>query len=194
MLKTGSWYGDLPEGHVRIGISRSVPHRMAAGYRVFRKLAPGPWFNSVGVAEYYQRYRDEILAPLDPRTVFDHLIELAGGRTPVMVCFERPGGSDWCHRAMSAEWFAEALGIVVPELGFETLPQHEHPLMPPELRRPIIATEPADVTPFIGRVATIDGEEHRVLSADPAQPGRAIIAVGDRQFSTSIETLHRHFA
>lgn len=50
MLKTGFWYGNLPQDHIRIGISRGVPRRMAAGNRVFRKLAPGPWFNSVGVA------------------------------------------------------------------------------------------------------------------------------------------------
>ncbi len=192
-MKTASWFTALPDDHLMIGISRAVPRRMAPGYRVFRKLAPGPWFNSVGVEEYYQRYRSEILAPLDPREVFDHLTNLAGGRTPVMVCFERPCTHTWCHRAMAAEWFAQTLGCLVPEYGFETLPQHEHPLMPTELRKPIAMPELADVTPFLGRSAMIDGEEHRVLCSDPANPGRAIIATGDRQFSTGIETLRRHF-
>jgi hypothetical protein len=95
---------------------------------------------------------------------------------------------------MAAEWFAEALGIGVPEYGYEILPQHEHPLMPPELRRPVPMPEPADVTSFIGRTAMIDGEQHRVVDSDPACAGEALVAVGDRQFSTSIETLRRHFA
>ena len=41
---------------------------------------------------------------------------------------------------MAAEWLAEALGVTVPEFGFESLPQHEHPLMPPQLRRVIAST------------------------------------------------------
>jgi hypothetical protein len=32
------------------------------------------------------------------------LHELADGRIPVMVCFERRGSQDWCHRAMTAKW------------------------------------------------------------------------------------------
>ena len=44
---------------------------------------------------------------------------------------------------MAAEWLAEALGATVPEFGFESLPQHEHPLMPPQLRRVIASTDHA---------------------------------------------------
>lgn len=191
-MKTASWFTQLPEDHMRIGISRGAPRRMAAGYRIYKSLAPGAWFNSVGVAEYYHRYRTEILGPLNPRTVAEDLHRLAGGKVPVILCYERPGTTDWCHRAMAAEWLAEALGSVVPELGFEALPQHEHPLMPAQLRRPVAMTIP-DITPYIGRGATIDGELHRVIGPDPKQPGKAIIAAGDRHFSTGIETLRHHF-
>ena len=69
-----------------------------------RARARGPWFNSVGIDEYYHLYRTEILAPLDPRAVADDLIRLAGGLVPVILCYERPGTGDWCHRAMAAEW------------------------------------------------------------------------------------------
>jgi hypothetical protein len=134
-MKTASWYSRLPDDHLRIGVSRGVPRRMTAGYRVFRKLAPGPWFNSVGPVEYVQLYRAEILAPLDPRAVADELLAMAAGRVPVLLCFERPNEGAWCHRALAAAWLAEALGEVVPEFGFETLPQAEHPLLPLELRR-----------------------------------------------------------
>jgi hypothetical protein len=135
-LKTASWRTKLPDDHLRVGISRGVPRGMAAGYRVFRKLAPGPWFNSVGPVEYDQLYRSEILAPLDPRAVAAELLAMAHGRVPVMCCFERVESGEWCHRAIAAEWLADALGGVVPEFGFETLPQDAHPMKPQELRRP----------------------------------------------------------
>ncbi len=65
--------------------------------------------------------------------------------------------------------------------------------MPPSLRRPIAATEIADIAPYIGRSKVIDGERHHVLRADPDQPGKAIITTGDRQFSTTVETLRLLF-
>ena len=134
-IKTSSWFDTLPANHMRIGISRGVPRRLAAGYRIYRKLAPGAWFNSVGADEYYHRYRTEILGPLDPRAVAAELADMANGGVAVMLCYERAGSGDWCHRAMAAEWLAEALGRPVPEFGFEELPQHLHPLMPAGLRR-----------------------------------------------------------
>jgi hypothetical protein len=139
VIKTSSWFIQLPAGHVRIGISRGVPRRHVAGYRVFRKLAPRTWFDSIEPLEYARLYRTEILAPLDPRVVAATLIERARGGTPVMCCYERAGSGDWCHRAIVAEWLAEALGEPFPEVGFETLPQGQHPLMPLVLRRPIAA-------------------------------------------------------
>jgi hypothetical protein len=200
-MKTASWFTKLPDDHKRIGISCGTPRRMPAGYRIYRALAPGHWFNSVGIEEYYHLYRTEILGPLDPRTVADDLVRLAGGLIPVILCYERPpsqatlitGDDDWCHRAMAAEWLAETLGFVVPEVGFESLPQHEHPLMPLQLRRVIATVEPLDVTPWIGRTATIDGELHRVVGPDPLKPGSAILAVGERQFSAGGDMLRRYF-
>jgi hypothetical protein len=194
IIKTSSWFQPLPDDHQRVGISRGTPRRLQAGYRIYRALAPGPWFNSVAVPEYNRRYRAEILGPLDPRQVADDLLALGNGRIPVLLCYERAGKEgDWCHRAIAAEWLAEALGIVVPEFGFESLPQHEHPLMPWELRRAIAVPEIPDVTPFIGWTAEIAGEALRVARADPDRPGRAIIAASDREFSTGIDTLRRHF-
>jgi hypothetical protein len=134
----------VPPDHIKIGISRGTPRGQAAGYRIYKTLAPGPWFNSVGIAEYYRRYRDEILAPLDPATILVEIAEKAAGKTPVLCCYEKPDGQQWCHRAMAAQWLAEHLGRVVPELGFETLPQDQHPLMPPELRHARVDEGAAD--------------------------------------------------
>jgi Protein of unknown function, DUF488 len=136
-IKTASWFTDLPEGHTRIGISRGTPHRHQPDYRTYRKLAPGPWFNRVSDEEFYHRYRKEILGPLDPRLVADELFALARGGIPVLLCYEKTGGPVWCHRALAAEWLAEALGHPVPEVGFETLSQHGHPLWPAGLRRAV---------------------------------------------------------
>ncbi|HXP75974.1 MAG TPA: hypothetical protein VN823_17655 [Stellaceae bacterium] len=86
LIKTASWATKLPDDHLRVGISRGVPRRLPAGYRVYRALAPGPWFNSVGIEEYYHLYRTEILGPLDPRLIADALLALGNGRVPVLLC------------------------------------------------------------------------------------------------------------
>jgi Protein of unknown function, DUF488 len=130
-MKTSSWFTQLPAGHVRIGISRSTPRRIEAGYRILRELAPGPWFKSCTPREYCRLYSAEILAALDPQEIAARMMAKAEGRVPVLVCFEQAGKPGWCHRALAAEWLAAALGHPVPELGFEHLPQDQHPLAPP---------------------------------------------------------------
>ncbi len=138
MIKTASWFTVLPADHLRIAISRGTPRGIGPGFRKYRKLAPGAWFNSCAMPQEYQRlYSAEILAALDPQRVAAELLALAGGRVPVMCCFETPGSGTWCHRALAAEWLAEAMGEPVPEFGFETLPQRGHPLMPDALRRSV---------------------------------------------------------
>jgi hypothetical protein len=139
LIKTASWFTKLPDDHQRIGISRGTPRGQAAGFRLYRKLAPGPWFNSVGPAEYADLYKREILAPLIPHQVAAELAELAGGRIATLLCYERAGGLAWCHRALAAEWLAEGLGVPVPEFGFETLAQDAHPMTAAELRRSVLA-------------------------------------------------------
>ena len=134
-IKTSSWFTPLPEGHFRIGISRGSPRNAGAGFRLFKTLAPGPWFNSVGPEEYYHLYRTEILAPLNPRVIAATLLDMARGAIPVMLCYEPPGAAgQWCHRAMAAEWLSQALGQPVPEVGFESRDQRDHPNMPEVLR------------------------------------------------------------
>jgi hypothetical protein len=137
-VKTSSWFTQLPEGHVRIGISRGVPRRQPAGYRRFPRLNPGPWFNDrLHPSEFRHRYRTEILDQLDPHAALAELQAIAGDKVPVLVCYERVGGGQWCHRALVAEWFREEIGLTVPELGYEDLGQAGHPLMAEELRRAI---------------------------------------------------------
>jgi hypothetical protein len=105
-------------------------------YRLYRKLQPGPWFNTcASPAEYEWRYQLDVLDVLNARLLADELQHLAGGKTPVLCCYEGAGSGQWCHRALAARWLANALGIEVPEFGYESLEQNAHPLMAPELRR-----------------------------------------------------------
>ncbi len=111
-MKTASFYTTPPEG--RISIARFAPRRHPAGYRVFSKLAPGKWFNSVTEAEYRRRFAEEILAPLDPQATWDALHALAAPYEPLLLCYEKPG--EFCHRRLVANWFEQHLGVTVDEL------------------------------------------------------------------------------
>lgn len=99
-MKTSSWFKYSGEGC--IGISRGLPHRVPRGYRLYRKLAPGPWFNSVSPEEYRCLFLAEILAPLDPQRVWDELHALVAPHEPVLLCFERD--REDCHRLIAARW------------------------------------------------------------------------------------------
>ena len=137
-IKTSSWYQPLPDGHIRVGISRGTPRRFPAGYRRYTRLNPGPWFNSCASPEDYIRlYNAEVLDRLDPEGVMRDLMRIADGRIPVLCCFERPNNPPtWCHRSLVSVWLGEALGIVVPEFGYEL--SSVHPLRPPLDRRPLL--------------------------------------------------------
>jgi hypothetical protein len=197
MIKTSHWFADFPDDHLRIGISRGTPRNAKAGYRLFKKLAPGPWFNSVGPAEYVHLYNTEILSQLDPRVIAADLLAMAGGRIPVLLCYERPNGKDWCHRAMAAQWLAEATGSPVPELGFENLAQHMHPLWPEEMRPAAsagaIVAPQVDIASFIGKTAKIDGKIHEVTAIDETDPSKAVVSVGVSSYRTGTENLLRYF-
>jgi hypothetical protein len=77
-----------------------------------------------GPIDEFNRLFDELLARLDPAKVFADL-----GETAVLLCYETHNVC--CHRRRVAEWLETALGIVIPEMGFdrsETLPYHQQPL------------------------------------------------------------------
>jgi hypothetical protein len=132
-VKTGSWSTQLPNGHLRIGISRGTPRfGVGKGFRLYRKLNPGPWFNRVSTAEYLERYQAEVLDRLDPEQTLMEIEQLARGRVPVLCCYEQAGSGQWCHRALAAQWLSYALSIKVPEVGLEGLPQDQHPMLPSE--------------------------------------------------------------
>jgi hypothetical protein len=116
-VKTASFF--LYTGPGRISIARFAPRGLPAGYRVYKPLAPGEWFNKVSEAAYRDLYFAQ-LADLSAEVVEADLINLAAGSEPVLLCYEKPvdiaNGKTFCHRHMVAEWFKTQLGIDVPEV------------------------------------------------------------------------------
>ena len=118
-MKTSSFY--LYSGDGRVSIARTAPRRVAAGFRMYRALAPGKWLFDPAYKDYdvyRERYFSEILGPLDAQKTWDELHALADGHEPVLLCHEhllKPG--DWCHRRMVAEWFEDKLGVAVSEMA-----------------------------------------------------------------------------
>lgn len=114
-MKTASF--KTYDGPGRISIARYAPRGTPAGYRVYKPLAPGRWFNSVSQDEYRKLFFKQ-LADLNPESVSVRLHELAGGHEPVLLCWEVPPfhANNWCHRRMVADWFLDKLGIQVEEV------------------------------------------------------------------------------
>jgi hypothetical protein len=133
---TASWFTELPDGYLRIGISRS-PARGQRGYRLYRPLAPGPWFCSVDADEFRRRYLAQ-LSELDSLAVLQELCALAEGKVPALLCFEKPPPDPaWCHRALVSAWLSDTLGLEVPEAGHEQLGcGWSHPKLPANWRTP----------------------------------------------------------
>ncbi len=112
-MKTSSFFSPSLPSEGRISIARFAPRRHPKGYRVYSKLAPGKWFNSVDEAMYRKLFAEQLLAR-DPQTVWDELHALAGASEPILLCWEEPG--IFCHRRLVAAWLEENLGVTVPEM------------------------------------------------------------------------------
>ena len=111
LVKTSYFGSKLWHGKNAVAISRGVPQWYRG--RAYKALAP-PWdlLRIEDEEEYTRRYKREVLSRLDPQKVLEDL-----GDDAILLCWEKPG--EFCHRRLVAEWLEEALGIEVPELGFE---------------------------------------------------------------------------
>lgn len=93
-----------------VAISRTVPD-WYVGLR-FMSLAPPQnmiYLGKTGMTrEFTWRYRNEVLARLDPRKVYEVLED------KILVCWEAPG--EFCHRRLVAEWLEEAVGVEIAEV------------------------------------------------------------------------------
>src|SRR5450759_4617604 len=100
-MKTASFFSYTGPG--RISIARFAPRNTPAGFRIYKPLAPGPWFNSVSQEEYRKLYFAQ-LALIDPMATWEKLHDLSGGVEPILLCYERvndiAAGTTYCHRHM----------------------------------------------------------------------------------------------
>lgn len=118
-MKTACFFEFAGAG--RVSIARYPPRGTPPGFRVYKPLAPGPWFNSVDRAMYEKLYFAQ-LAKLDASAAWNELHLLTDGVEPVLLCWEKHhdtvSGRTFCHRHMVARWFKTTLGHEVRELGF----------------------------------------------------------------------------
>ena len=99
-----------------ISIALRTP-RWATGVQRLRDLAPTQsMIAGMEIGEYRPLY-EAILAQLDPDDVLERLQEMAEGRQPVLLCFEKPPftAGHFCHRRMAADWLESHMGQAVPE-------------------------------------------------------------------------------
>lgn len=99
----------LPPDLVPVSIARGSP-RGFSGRKELR-LAPTWAMLKMKKPEYDAAFV-EILAKLDPAEIYQTF-----GANAVLLCWEKPGEA--CHRRLVAEWLEAALGIDIPEYGFE---------------------------------------------------------------------------
>jgi hypothetical protein len=121
-----SYFGGLatlPSGLTPVCIARGRP-RWFKG-RSYTPLAP-TWAMLKMTRAEFDRAFDAILARLDPEQVAADL-----GDGAVMLCWEKP--HERCHRRRCAEWIEAALGIEVPEFGFDRAGYPSYNLMPSTL-------------------------------------------------------------
>jgi hypothetical protein len=113
MLLT-SYFAKSAQHPGAVAIAR-FPPKWYTGAR-YLPLAPKPEMLQIQDRdEYRRRYREEILAILDPDAVLRDLNVNGSGHDIVLLCFEKDRAH--CHRGLVAEWFFETKGIRVPEIS-----------------------------------------------------------------------------
>ena len=123
---TSHWRSPLLEDAdaVRVSISRGQPRRsLPFRYRRLPELAPDDrtWAEETeeGFGASYARQLEELGAP----AILERLERIAGGKTLVLLCWERLADPDeWCHRRLLAAYIGRETGLVVPELASGALP------------------------------------------------------------------------
>jgi hypothetical protein len=108
-IVTACWFTELPPEFCRIGISRGTA-RGQSGFRMFRKLQPGPGTLKLPDRVFTEHYFREVLQPLDAQQIVDELVELAAGRIPrcsassIRLRTRSGATGDWCRRGCGTSW------------------------------------------------------------------------------------------
>jgi len=117
-----SYFGKLrklPSDHVPVAICGKMMFPWS-GLR-YTKLAPKigfftEWKKNHDNDFYIKHFNEEVLATLDPITVYKEIAAFVNddSKTAVLMCYEKP--SDFCHRHLVAEWLSKGLSCEVKEL------------------------------------------------------------------------------
>ena len=113
---------DLPEDIVPIAICGKAPKGwQGLSYPV---LAPKKWWwldwkeNKHSDQDYYRAmYKETVLDPLIPLSVYQDLEKMSGGKDVALVCYEKP--DKFCHRHLVADWLSWS-GTSVVEYNYKT--------------------------------------------------------------------------
>ncbi|XWN29727.1 MAG: hypothetical protein ROR55_19815 [Devosia sp.] len=204
-IYTSCWFEKFPppDQFLRISISRGTPRNAAAGFKKMPELAPGPWFRTVDEDTYLNLFNKQ-LAELDPIDIVNRIVQVAAGRDVALLCYERPksiaAGKDWCHRHHVAAWINSALDECVSEYGYPDLdPWVFHrkvgACVPRYVDGKPAGPDPADITPYVGRFATVREEVWTVVGVSEHAPGQALIRnASGREVSVSQDILKRYFS
>ncbi len=107
-----SYFAKLPylcgSDIVPVAITDKIPEWYAG--LTYQKLAPSydilMEYKITGNRDVYiQRFKNELLSKLNPKTVFNELMILTNGRPFCLVCYEKP--DSFCHRHLVADWLTE---------------------------------------------------------------------------------------
>lgn len=95
----------LPENIIPISICGKAPN-WYKGLQ-YKKLAPKydffmKWKENHNNDYYIEHFQKEVLDQLDILTVIRNLMDLADGKIPCLICYEKP--NDFCHRHLVADW------------------------------------------------------------------------------------------
>lgn len=99
-----------------ISISTSLPKFPTKANIIYERLTPSAVmglrnkyaFMNMSEEEYLDRFLNG-LERMSASEIWEELKDLAGDRTPCIVCFEK--WNRFCHRHIVAEWLEEKLGI-----------------------------------------------------------------------------------
>lgn len=97
----------MPEDIVPIAICGKAPNGWEG--LSYPALAPKKWWwiqwkysKNEDLNYYREMYKETVLDPLIPLSVYQDLEKMGGGKDVALVCYEKP--DKFCHRQLVAEW------------------------------------------------------------------------------------------
>lgn len=106
----------IPADIVRISIAAKAPQyydgieykKVSPKYGFFMK-----WKENHDNDFYVEHFYSEVLSILNPKTVYQDLENLSGGKDCVLLCYEK--STDFCHRHLVADWLNKQLNLEIEE-------------------------------------------------------------------------------